>query len=56
MKQYTLSEEQIDRIVSLADEFDAGNEDCYDAAAELVIMLAKEIKSKRTPNDVELPF
>lgn len=48
MKQYTLSEEQIDRIVSLADEFDA--------AAELVIMLAKEIKSKCTPNDIELPF
>lgn len=58
MNAYTLSKEQIDQIVSLADEFDASNEDCYDAAAELVIKLAKEIKSERERklnNDIELP-
>ncbi len=46
METYTLSKEWIDRIVSLVDEFDEGNEDCYEAAAELVTMLAEEIKSK----------
>lgn len=53
MKQYTLSEEQIDRIVSLVDEFDVGNEDCYEAAAELVTMLAEEIKSKRNTRKLD---
>ena len=53
MTQYTLSEEQIDRIVSLVDEFDAGNEDCYEAAAELVTMLAEEIKSKRNTRKLD---
>ena len=46
METYTLSKEWIGRIVSLVDEFDVGNEDCYEAAAELVTMLAEEIKSK----------
>ncbi len=46
METYTLSKEQIYQIVSLVDEFDPGNEDCYEAAAELVTSLAKEIKAK----------
>lgn len=50
METYTLSKEWIDRIVSLVDEFDDGNEDCYEAAAELVTMLAEEIKSKSNNN------
>ena len=50
METYTLSKEWIDRIVSLVDEFDEGNEDCYESAAELVTMLAEEIKSKCNNN------
>lgn len=46
METYTLSKEQIHQIVSLVDNFDDGNEDCYEAAAELVTKLAEEIKTK----------
>lgn len=50
MKTYTLSKEQIHQIVSLADTFDNSDEDCYEAAAELVTKLAEEIKSKCNNN------
>lgn len=53
MNAYTLSKEQIDQIVSLADAFDSSNEDCYEAAAELVTMLAKEIKAKRNKRKLD---
>ena len=54
MKTYTLSKEQIHQIVSLADTFDNSDEDCYEAAAELVTKLAEEIKSKCNNNDGKL--
>lgn len=39
-----ITENFVKEIIDLADNFDEGNEDCYEAAAEIVMMLAKELK------------
>lgn len=47
MEKYTLTEDLANRVISLADNFDDGDEDCYEAAAELIDIIAKHIKSQK---------
>lgn len=47
MEKYTLTKDLANRVISLADNFDEFNEDCYESAAELIDIIAKHLKSQK---------